>query len=200
MLSRAKWDTDAVRDDIRGFVVGQLHDDAAALVVDESGDRKRGSATVGVQRQYTGTAGRIENSQVAVRLAYSAPAVPCGDRPGTVCPTLLDRGPGPLPGRRNTWPIGFTTKPALATRMIGRALDADVPASWVAGDEFYGGNPHHVPRTGLIPVRLPGSVAADCHETPSGPEAGRLKACPVTIMEPVGIRAPHEGDYVLMTG
>ncbi|MEU9283133.1 IS701 family transposase, partial [Streptomyces sp. NPDC048275] len=73
LLSRAKWDADAVRDDIRGFVVGQLHDDAAVLVVDETGDLKKGAATVGVQRQYTGTAGRIENSQVAVYLAYSTP-------------------------------------------------------------------------------------------------------------------------------
>lgn len=72
LLSRAKWDADAVRDDLRGFVVGQLHDDEAVLVVDETGDLKKGTATVGVQRQYTGTAGRIENSQVAVYLALRA--------------------------------------------------------------------------------------------------------------------------------
>lgn len=66
LLSRAKWDADAVRDDLRGFVVEQLHDQDAVPVVDETGDLKKGTATVGVQRQYTGTAGRIENSQVAV--------------------------------------------------------------------------------------------------------------------------------------
>lgn len=71
LLSRAKWEADAVRDDIRDFVVRKLHDDTAVLVVDETGDLKKGAATVGVQRQYTGTAGRIENSQVAVYLAYS---------------------------------------------------------------------------------------------------------------------------------
>ncbi|WP_456113455.1 transposase [Streptomyces dysideae] len=57
LLSRAKWDADAVRDELRGFVVEQLHDHDAVLVVDETGDLKKGTATVGVQRQYTGTAG-----------------------------------------------------------------------------------------------------------------------------------------------
>ncbi|WP_419668979.1 IS701 family transposase [Streptomyces sp. 2-1] len=75
LLSRARWDADAVRDDIRGFVVEQLHHNDAVLVVDETGDLKKGTATVGVQRQYTGTAGRIENSQVAVYLAYSTPGL-----------------------------------------------------------------------------------------------------------------------------
>ncbi|MFD5575398.1 transposase, partial [Streptomyces cadmiisoli] len=57
LLSRAKWDADAVRDDLRNFVVEQLHDEDPVLVVDETGDLKKGTATVGVQRQYTGTAG-----------------------------------------------------------------------------------------------------------------------------------------------
>lgn len=65
LLSRAVWDADAVRDDVRGYVVEHLHDEAAALVVDETGDVKERTHTVAVQRQYTGTAGRIENSQVA---------------------------------------------------------------------------------------------------------------------------------------
>ncbi|CUM36431.1 transposase [Streptomyces venezuelae] len=72
LLHRAKWDADAVRDDVRAYVVEHLADDEAVLVVDETGDLKKGTATVGVQRQYTGTAGRIENSQVAVYLVYSA--------------------------------------------------------------------------------------------------------------------------------
>jgi hypothetical protein len=72
LLGRAKWDADAVRDDIRTYVVDHLGDEEAVLVVDETGDLKKGTATVGVQRQYTGTAGRIENAQVAVYLVYSA--------------------------------------------------------------------------------------------------------------------------------
>lgn len=62
LLGRAKWDADAVRDGLRAFVLEHLADDQAVLVVDETGDLKKGTHTVGVQRQYTGTAGRIENS------------------------------------------------------------------------------------------------------------------------------------------
>ena len=72
LLARASWDTDGVRDDLRDYVVGALGDTDAVLVVDETGDLKKGVATVGVQRQYTGTAGRIENAQVAVYLTYAA--------------------------------------------------------------------------------------------------------------------------------
>jgi SRSO17 transposase len=72
LLARAKWDADGVRDDVRGYVAEQIGDPRAVLVVDETGDLKKGSATVGVQRQYTGTAGRVENAQVAVYLGYAA--------------------------------------------------------------------------------------------------------------------------------
>jgi SRSO17 transposase len=71
LLGRAKWDAHQVRDDVRGYVVEHLHDDQAVLVVDETGDVKKGTGTVGVQRQYTGTAGRIENAQVAAYLVYA---------------------------------------------------------------------------------------------------------------------------------
>ena len=74
LLARAVWDHDAVRDDVRGYVVEHLGDPEAVLVVDETGDLKKGTSTVGVQRQYTGTAGRIENAQVAVYLVYAAAA------------------------------------------------------------------------------------------------------------------------------
>jgi SRSO17 transposase len=73
LLARARWDADAVRDDLRGYVTGAFGDDQAVLVVDETGDLKKGVQSVGVQRQYTGTAGRIENAQVAVYLTYAAP-------------------------------------------------------------------------------------------------------------------------------
>ena len=74
LLARAVWDADAVRDDVRGYVVEQLADPDAVLAVDETGDLKKGSATVGVQRQYTGTAGRTENAQVTVWLTYASRA------------------------------------------------------------------------------------------------------------------------------
>ncbi|WP_219419784.1 IS701 family transposase [Pseudonocardia nigra] len=141
LLNRARWDTDGVRDDLRDFVVDQLGDADAVLVVDETGDLKKGSATVGVQRQYTGTAGRIENAQVAVYLTYA----------GARGHAMIDRELY-LPRSWTTDPqrcavagvpkdIEFATKPALAAGMLTRALNAGVPARWVAGDEVYGADP-----------------------------------------------------------
>src|SRR5215207_9700060 len=72
LLGRAAWDTDGVREDLRDYVITGLGDTDAVLVVDETGDLKKGTCTVGVQRQYTGTAGRIENSQVGVFLGYAS--------------------------------------------------------------------------------------------------------------------------------
>ncbi|WP_420711039.1 transposase [Streptomyces sp. NRRL S-337] len=90
LLSRAKWDADAVRDDIRSFVVEHLRHEDAVLVVDETGDLKKGMHTVGVQRQYTGTA-RTHREQSGRRLACLLhPARACGDRPRAVCPAFLD--------------------------------------------------------------------------------------------------------------
>ncbi|MGW0650843.1 IS701 family transposase [Streptomyces umbrinus] len=141
-LSRAKWDADAVRDDIRGFVVEHLHHQDAVLVVDETGDLKKGAATVGVQRQYTGTAGRIENSQVAVYLAYSTPLGHAAIDRELYVPRSWSEDTARCRAAGIPDSVGFATKPALAARMIGRALEAGVRASWVAGDEVYGGNPH----------------------------------------------------------
>lgn len=142
LLGRAKWDADAVRDDLRGFVVGHLGTDDVVLVVDETGDLKKGTHTVGVQRQYTGTAGRIENSQVAVYLAYSTPRGHTAiDRELYVPRSWADdpdrcRAAG-IPDNH-----AFATKPQLAARMIERTLDAGIPVDWVTGDEVYGDNPH----------------------------------------------------------
>ena len=74
LLARAVWDADGVRDDVRAYVVEHFGDPGAVLVIDETGDLKKGTATVGVQRQYTGTAGRVENAQVAVWLVYATGA------------------------------------------------------------------------------------------------------------------------------
>jgi SRSO17 transposase len=74
LLARARWDADGVRDDVRGYVAGHLGDPGAVLVAGETGDLTKGTATAGVPRQYTGTAGRTGNAQVAVYLGYCAPA------------------------------------------------------------------------------------------------------------------------------
>ena len=138
LLAGAKWDADAVRDDLRAYVVEHLADPEAVLIVDETGFLKKGTKSVGVQRQYSGTAGRIENCQVGVFLAYATPQ-------GR---TFLDRVLY-LPkewaadaARREEAGVpedaAFRTKPALARAMLARAFQAGVPAAWVTGDEVYG--------------------------------------------------------------
>jgi SRSO17 transposase len=91
LLARARWDADGVRDDVRSYVVKYLRDRAAVLVVDETGDLKKGGASAGVQRQFTGTAGRVENCQVAVFLSYASPAGHALIRPGTVPAQVVGR-------------------------------------------------------------------------------------------------------------
>jgi SRSO17 transposase len=142
LLARARWDADAVRDDLRDYVVEAFGDQRAVLVVDETGDVKKGTATVGVQRQYSGTAGRVENSQVAVFLTYAAPrGHALMDRalylPKSWCddPDRCDAAGIPS-GERV-----FATKPALARELIERAVHAQVPAGWVTADEVYGADP-----------------------------------------------------------
>lgn len=126
LLSRASWDADRVRDDIREFVVEHLGHRDAVLVVDETGDLKKGTASVGVQRQYTGTAGRIENSQVAVYLVYSTPVGHAAVDRRLYIPRSWTQDPDRCRAAGIPDGTGFATKPALATEMIAQALDADV--------------------------------------------------------------------------
>src|SRR6266508_3828308 len=131
LLGRAVWDHDAVRDDVRTLVVEHLGDPEAVLVVDETGDLKKGTATVGVQRQYTGTAGRIENAQVAVYLVYASRAGHALIDRELYLPQGWIDDPDRMQAAGVPDQVGFATKPALAARMVGRALDAGVPAAWV---------------------------------------------------------------------
>ena len=141
LLAAARWDADAVRDDVRGYVVEHLGSADGVLVVDETGDLKKGRASAGVQRQYSGTAGRVENCQVAVFLSYAAPAGHALIDRELYLPRSWAADPGRctaagIPGERR-----FATKPRLARHMIARALGAGVPAAWVTGDEVYGADP-----------------------------------------------------------
>jgi SRSO17 transposase len=141
LLARAVWDEDGVRDDLRAYVVEHFGDPAAVLVVDETGDLKKGTDTVGVQRQYTGTAGKVDNAQVAVYLAYATDA-----GHGVIDRELyLPVGWLADPARCHAAGVpaqrAFATKPELARVMLQRALDAGVPGGWVTADEAYGGDP-----------------------------------------------------------
>src|SRR5215204_7132807 len=136
LLATADWDADAVRDDLRAYVVEHLGDEEAVLVVDETGFLKKGTKSAGVQRQYSGTAGRLENCQIGVFLAYaSARGRTFLDRelylPKEWATDRERRQEAAVPDT-----VAFRTKPQLARAMLERALDAGVPAAWVTGDEI----------------------------------------------------------------
>jgi SRSO17 transposase len=138
LLDRAKWDCDGVRDELRAYVWETLASPKGVLVIDETGFLKKGRKSVGVQRQYSGTAGRIENCQVGVFLSYAS----------SRGHTLLDRElyvPKSWTDDRERCreahvppSVTFATKPELARRMLERTLDAGLPVAWVTGDTVYG--------------------------------------------------------------
>ena len=139
-LGRARWDADKVRDDLQQYVIEHLAEKDGVLIIDETGFLKKGTKSAGVSRQYSGTAGRIENCQIGVFLAYRSsqghalidrelylPKAWCGDQ--TRCAEAR------IPDTKE-----FATKPALAREMLSRAVHAGIPARWVAADEVYGGD------------------------------------------------------------
>jgi len=134
LLGRAVWDADAVRDDVRAYLTEQLG-------ADETGDLKKGTSTVGVQRQYTGTAGKTDNAQVGVYLAYATPAGYALIDRELYLPRSWTQDSDRCRAAGVPDHAGFATKPALATRMIIRTLAAGVAAGWVTGDEVYGADP-----------------------------------------------------------
>jgi SRSO17 transposase len=141
LLAAARWDAGAIRDDVRGYVVEHLGSADAVLVVDETGEVKKGSASAGVQRQYSGTAGRVENCQVAVFLSYASAAGHALIDRELYLPRSWTADPARCAAAGIPPDTVFATKPKLARRMIVRALDAGTPAAWVTGDEVYGADP-----------------------------------------------------------
>lgn len=138
LLNAAVWDADAVRDDLRTYVVEQVGDEAGILVVDETGFLKKGTKSVGVKRQYSGTAGRIENCQIGVFLAYGSPRGRAFLDRELYLPEewAVDRERRREAGVPDA--VLFRTKPELARQMLARAFAAPVPASWVTADAVYG--------------------------------------------------------------
>ncbi len=137
-LERAHWDAEAARDILRDYVTDHLGDEQGILIIDETGFIKKGTHSAGVQRQYSGTAGRIENSQIGVFLCYAGkgghafldralylPEQWTEDRPRCTAAGIPDA-------------VRFATKPQLARHMLARALDAGVPCRWVTADAVYG--------------------------------------------------------------
>jgi SRSO17 transposase len=138
LLEEADWDEEAVRDELRRYVVEHLGAADGILVVDETGFLKKGKKSAGVARQYSGTAGRRENSQVGVFLLYAS----------TKGAAFIDRAlylpeewtQDRVRCREAGIPdeVGFATKGELAQQMLQRAFAAGVPADWVVGDTVYG--------------------------------------------------------------
>ncbi len=142
LLSRAVWDEHAVRDDIRDYLLEHLADPAAVLVVDETGDLKKGTTPSGCNASTPGTAGKVDNAQVAVYLAYATTA-----GHGVIDRELyLPQGWLADPARCRAagvpTQVEFQTKPELARRRLERALDAGVPAGWVTAVSPASGPPH----------------------------------------------------------
>jgi len=138
LLRRADWDIDGIRDDVRDYVAEHLGDRQGVLIVDETGFLKKGTKSAGVQRQYSGTAGRTENCQVGTFLAYASarghalidrelylPESWTGDRDRCRAAGIPDE-------------VEFATKPRQAQQMLQRAFDSRVPFAWVTADEAYG--------------------------------------------------------------
>jgi len=155
-LSRAQWDADAVRDGLQAYVTEHLGDAGAVLVLDETGLVKKGTKSAGVQRQYTGTAGRMEIQPDGRVSRLRQPAWPRLDRSRALCTQELDRGRGPAQeGARargdrvhDQAEAGRTQQRFRAAAavwkaggglaMLEQARAASVPFSWVTGDSVYG--------------------------------------------------------------
>jgi SRSO17 transposase len=192
LLNFYAWDADAVRDALARYVVRDLGHPAGVLVADETGFLKKGRKSAGVARQYTGTAGRVENCQVGVFLAYAAPD---GSR------ALIDRelylpekwtaDPGRCAQAGIPGDTEFQTKPALARTMVERAVKAGVPFRWFAADEVYGQNPGL--RDWLEEQCIRYVMAVPCSQLITT-AAGKLRA------DQLAGRVPGEGWQVLSCG
>src|SRR5262249_33772575 len=138
LLSEADWDVEAVRDDLRAYVLERLGEEAGILVVDETGFLKKGKKSAGVAPQYSGTAGGRANCQIGVFLLYASPKGAAFLDRELYLPDewMQDRVRCREAGVPEA--VGFATKGALAQRMLARAFAAGVRAAWVVGDTIYG--------------------------------------------------------------
>jgi SRSO17 transposase len=167
LLNLARWDADEVRDDLREYVVEHLGDgETGVLIVDETGFLKKGEKSVGVGRQYTGTAGDTVNCQVGVFLAYSSEKGAAFLDRALYLPRAWTNAPARRDEAGVPAEIVFRNKVELAQEMLERAFEAEVPARWVLADSFYGrshafrawleerGRPYAVmvPKTNAVPL------------------------------------------------
>jgi SRSO17 transposase len=205
LLRTACWDEGRVTGLVRGWLADRLGDPGGVLIADETGFVKKGTHSVGVQRQYSGTAGRVENCQIGVFLAYT----------GARGRALVDRR---LYLPEDSWcndpdrraaagvppEIRFATKPTLALEMIHDAVDAGLPVGWIAADEVYGADPGL--RAGLEERGLGYVLAVGCNRRVAindGRTRVRVDALPAMIppghwqrySAGVGAKGPRDYDW-----
>jgi SRSO17 transposase len=206
LLNFYAWDEDRVRDGLRRYVVRAFGDPGGVLAADETGFLKKGRMSAGVQRQYSGTAGRVENCQLGVFLAYAAPD---GSR------ALIDRElylPESWTDDRERCReagigdgVTFVTKPELARKMLERAVAAGVPFAWFTADEAYGQNPglrdwledQQIAYVMAVPVSEPCATAAG--KTRADALAGRVPAGGWQVLScGDGSKGPRLYDWALI--
>jgi len=174
LLRWADWDIDGVRDDVRGYVVEQLGDSDAVLILDDTGFLKKGVRSAGVQRQYSGTAGRVENCQIGTFLAYATPRGHALIDRELYVPEVwtADRERCRAAGIPDG--VEFATKPRQAMAMLQRAFAAGVPFGWVTADEAYGQVKYL--RVWLEQHDAPYVLATKCNDTLITTDAGQCRA------------------------
>lgn len=174
LLRTANWDVEGVRDELRGYVLDQLGDSSGVWIVDDTGFIKKGIRSAGVQRQYTGTSGKIDHCQLGVFLAYgSARGRALVDRE-LYLPTSWTEDADRCAAAGVPAEVGFATKPQLGIEMLARAHDAGVLTGWVTADEAFGQNP--VFRGWLAARAVPFVLATRSEDTLTCPDGRRHQA------------------------
>ena len=181
LLNFYSWDADAVRDDLRGYVLDQLGDPSGVMVADETGFLKKGTKSAGVQRQYSGTAGRIENCQLGVFLTYASSKGRALIDRELYLPASWTADPDRCLEAGIGEEVEFATKPELARNMLARARDAGAVFGWFTADEAYGDNPGL--RAWLEDQDINYVMAISCDQRFS-PPTGRMRADELAALAP----------------
>jgi SRSO17 transposase len=142
VLGRGRWDAEAARDLVRTYVIEKLGAEDGVLVVDETGFVKKGEHSVGVARQYSGTAGRIENCQIGVFLGYASRRGQALIDRRLYLPQEWTADAARCEQAQVPQDITFATKPQIARELLSDAFDAGVPCAWVLADAVYGSDKH----------------------------------------------------------
>jgi SRSO17 transposase len=162
LLNRAAWDAEQLRDVLLRYIWEMMGDAAGMLVIDETGFLKKGVKSVGVQRQYSGTAGRIENCQIGVFLTYTSQKGHTLVDRELYLPKSWTQNPERCQQVDVPKEVRFATKPKLAAQMLFRTLDGGIKALWVLGDSVYGS--HRPLRAGLEARSQAYALAVACKE------------------------------------